>query len=789
MRTAEITLLHKKNARTNFANYRPISLLNCDYKILSRALCIALKPVIASLVHPDQTGFIPGRLISDNGLLFSSILEYADWCEEDEVRGGFLALDFEKAFDSVAFDWIEKVLQKAGIPTTFIKWVKLLYNNPLSAIMVNGKRGALFVVGRGIRQGCPLSPLIFALCVEPMACAVRAEPNLRGLVLKSAKVSLKISLFADDSSLFVQNVFEMKLAISIVQLFCQAAGMKLNAAKTEGVWLGNYEGTPPAGCPPGIKWLKRGEPIRILGYWLGRGVDESLVWAQVENKLSQRLAGWKGRSLTPLGRSLALKVMIMSCVWYLAFNITMKPARANRLRSVFWNFIWRGDTNLDLHTSLKTTAGHISREVAMSKYCDGGIQAIDFLDQVQAMRVKWLKLLLEPSHEAKWKAVVNARLCTALAPWFRSAHACICYKKFTPTIKHDLPTIWRETFAAFTNLNPQRTPDAAPSKLAVLRTPLWGNPEMGLGLTARWQRWAEGDIRTVGDIWDQDAQDWATLRSMSPDPDRFTVRDYAAIVAAIPADWVKILTTEEEWSPGPDSPASDDDDDEDDDDDDKKMEADTFTQDWGWKSAAGPISSLRESTVRETRLASLYTAPSKGPVKWEPLFPHVLEDSPNWHRAWLAVHRLRADPNVRYFLWQVMHGALRVGEHGMIKNFLAATDTPNTCPHCHGIETITHALFTCPFAEKVWTALSPLVDILLPTSWVRDNLKEWCLIGGFGSAGSLGHRKLSLFPDRVDALRVTVPWLIWKARCNLLFERGTSSPYDVARNCLRQLTP
>ena len=70
MRTAEITLLHKKNARTNFANYRPISLLNCDYKILSRALCIALKPVIASLVHPDQTGFIPGRLISDNGLLF-----------------------------------------------------------------------------------------------------------------------------------------------------------------------------------------------------------------------------------------------------------------------------------------------------------------------------------------------------------------------------------------------------------------------------------------------------------------------------------------------------------------------------------------------------------------------------------------------------------------------------------------------------------------------------------------------------------------------------------------------
>ena len=83
--------------------------------------------------------------------------------------------------------------------------------------------------------------------------------------MKAVEVSLKISLFADDSSLFVRNVVEMSLALSSVQLFCSAAGMKLNSGKTEGIWLGNAEGTPPADYPQGIKWLKRGEPIRILG--------------------------------------------------------------------------------------------------------------------------------------------------------------------------------------------------------------------------------------------------------------------------------------------------------------------------------------------------------------------------------------------------------------------------------------------------------------------------------------------------------------------------------------------
>ena len=468
----------------------------------------------------------------------------------------------------------------------------------------------------------------------------------------------------------------------------------------------------------------------------------------------------------------------MSCVWYLAFNIAMKPARAKRLNTVFWNFVWRGDTTLDMNTQLNTTAGHISRKVMKGKYCDGGLQAIDFQDQVQAMRVKWLKLLLDPQHTAKWKPIVIARLQHALSPWFITPHACICYKRFSPLIRGRMPALWRESFSAFTNLHPVQVPSATPSRLTVMRYPLWGHPDIGLGLTVRWQRWAEVDIHIVGDLWDPDTKDWYPLHEVVDNTDRFTVKDYADIIAAIPADWVEILKSEEE---------------DDDSDDDSpgvllSERKDNFSLTWGWKCADGSTTSLHNSTVRCTRLATLTSAPSKGPATWDKLYPHVRLDSPNWPRAWLAVHRLRADPNVRYFLWLVMHGALRVGEHGMIKKYLATTNTASTCTHCGSTETISHALFECPFAQQVWGALEPLLTTLLPLPWVRNNLQEWCLLGGFGSAGTLGQRRLSSYPDRVDAVRVVVPWLIWKARCNALFERVVSSPYDVARCCMRALT-
>jgi hypothetical protein len=229
MRLAELTFLHKKNTKTKFANYRPLSLTNCDYKILTKTLTNALNPAIDKLVHTDQTGFVKGsRWISDNGMLLSSIIDFADFAEEGEVEGAMVFLDFQKAFDSLSHSFMVEVLRKAGIPNDFIRWVKLLYADPLATPLINGKHGEAFQVGRGIRQGCPLSPILFCLCVEPMAALIRAERNIGGVYIDKVSASLKLSQFADDTTLLVRNAKELSIAFAHAAAFCKAAGMQLN---------------------------------------------------------------------------------------------------------------------------------------------------------------------------------------------------------------------------------------------------------------------------------------------------------------------------------------------------------------------------------------------------------------------------------------------------------------------------------------------------------------------------------------------------------------------------------
>jgi hypothetical protein len=200
-------------------------------------------------------------------VVLNSIIDYAELNDEDKIEGGAIFVDWSKAFDSITHDWITKILTKAKIPPEFIKWVSLLYTNPLAAVIINGKCGKKNRVGRGVRQGCPLSPLLFALCVEPLACAIRQNEAITGLYIKSLtdKTPVKISLFADDTTLFLKNKNEIDIAFTIINEFGLASGMQLNETKTIGLWLGNKECKPPTHCNSSINWMQWGQVTRVLG--------------------------------------------------------------------------------------------------------------------------------------------------------------------------------------------------------------------------------------------------------------------------------------------------------------------------------------------------------------------------------------------------------------------------------------------------------------------------------------------------------------------------------------------
>ena len=173
--------IYKKKDKRQIGNYRPITLLNADYKVMTRVLATRLAMVAATLIHPDQAGFIPGRQIFHHIKLTKLLINQA---EASEMNGCIVALDQEKAYDKINHDYLWEVLRHMGFPASFIRTIKGLYADAQSVVIVNGETSEAFRVVRGVRQGDPMSCLLFNLAIEPLACALR-NSNLIGFEIAS----------------------------------------------------------------------------------------------------------------------------------------------------------------------------------------------------------------------------------------------------------------------------------------------------------------------------------------------------------------------------------------------------------------------------------------------------------------------------------------------------------------------------------------------------------------------------------------------------------------------------
>ena len=341
-----IKLLPKKDKNPQFVpNLRPITLLNVDVKILTRALSICLKNVLHEIVHSDQQAFIKNRYIG-NTVLDSYTMAAAALNSDEDSNYIALSLDIEKAFDSVSWDFLYTFMQRIGIPDPFIQWVKILHKGKELRIFNNGHWSRPIRVSNGLAQGCSLSPLLFILCMESLACIVRASPNIEGIPY--ANTDKRIGMIADDTMLVFKATGRGAREVdSILNSFHAQVGLRINYEKSIACTLGRVNHTYVSLFTRQYKWLQDGQGFRYLGLLLGRDEKGQIVerdnYLNFHSKLNQATATLKYAYPSVLGKILQLRTLLASKFVY---HLTLLPSpHPNTLRALnkFYNdFIWQG---------------------------------------------------------------------------------------------------------------------------------------------------------------------------------------------------------------------------------------------------------------------------------------------------------------------------------------------------------------------------------------------------------------------------------------------------------------
>jgi exonuclease III len=397
--------IFKKSERSEIANYRPITVLNTDYKIMTKAITTRLTGVIDSLIDTDQAGFIPKRSIFDQVKLAKLVLKHS---EATEYNGAIVALDQEKAYDKIAHDYLWRILIAFNMPQNFINTVKRLYTNAHTSVMINGVLSQSFKIIRGVRQGDPLSCLLFNLAIEPLACAIR-QSNLKGLKVPGQDKRLIVKLFADDTTVYLSSDDDLNHLHDILTNWCTASRAKFNITKTEVIPIGSpgyrswvhharkLHGTHGA-VRESMRFNRDGEPVRILGAWIGNKIDNAVPWAPVVEKIERALDRWDRGHPTLEGRRLIVQMIVGGTTQYLAKVQEMPERITKKLTDMIWEFIWEGNQR----------SAPVNREVMHAQLLEGGKKILDLQARNEAIQLTWLQSYMSTTNRPTWAYFADA---------------------------------------------------------------------------------------------------------------------------------------------------------------------------------------------------------------------------------------------------------------------------------------------------------------------------------------------------------------------------------------------
>ena len=699
-RRGVITCIPKENKPKRFVkNWRPITLLNTTYKIATSCIAERIKGILPKIIGEEQKGFLAGRYIGENIRTLYDVLAYT---ESHNLPGILMLIDFEKAFDSLAWSFIMKTLEFFKFGPELKRWIKIFYTDISACVAVNGDYTGWFQIQRGVRQGDPLSPYLYLISAEILSLLIKKNNDIKGIKLAD-DVEALLSQFADDTSLFLDGTERcFKACVNSLEYFTELSGLKMNFEKTQIVWIGSTKNSD-------VRFMRDKNFIwnpgifKVLGITLSVNIKE-IVPLNYSNKLKEiesLLKLWSRRHLTPFGKITVIKSMALAKIVHLFINLPDPDKNfLNRLNKLFNTFLWDGKR------------AKLNKDILCADYQEGGLKMVDINSFLAAMKVNWFKRLKESTNNSlmnKLTGLINPLLIDLSTIGGEVSYSLMNYLCDSNFFWFDVVKHYRRAYSLCT---PETSKEFISECIHFNSYILKSNKYINL------QDWIQNGITRISDVIDVHGNYYNFEEFVLKYPRlRTNRREYSQVIQAIQNFQIKfniVLNPNEIGN--------------------------NLTKFWQIILKGGSKSIYRLAKKTSKTCSSF--------AKWETLFNEQIP----WKQIFTKISKTTTDPQLKWFQIRTIHRLIPTNRFLHLRSI---KDSPMCTFGCNIEETLSHLFYNCPKIGLFWN------QILV---WIKANCTNCDFLSFSEQLILFGHKKNVITDKVIDLLIVVGKWHIYKCK-------------------------
>ena len=565
-------------------------------------------------------------------------------------KKGFIALlDFEKAFDTVDIEFLLCALEKYKFGPSFRKWIQVLYTQISSCVINNGHSTEFFSVTRGIRQGCPISAMLFLIVVELLSVYIKNCPDIKGLLIDNTLYT--ITQLADDTTIFLENARSVENLMHVMDRFYLCSGLRLNKQKSEVFLLGSCGQCN--NTPNKIGGLKCSvEPFKALGIYFSKDPDQAFE-LNFTRKLSSckiSLNVWAQRSLSIKGKILILKSIIIPNLLYVSSNLYTPDSFISESSDLLYNFIW------------SNKPPKIKKHTIISDIEEGGLRMPHFPTIVQTSKIMWVKKLLSAEY-GQWKELA-----------FKLANVTtfdLCCKNdakymYTPFLFYkQMLNSWYN----FHSAEPQ-------NKEEIMREIVWNNKFICVNkMPVLYKRWKQKGILYIGHLFSPKGKMYTCNEIKDKYHIKFNDMEYLSLARAIPKEWHR-----------------------------KLKQCDNVITPDDTNVLLNAVNKLNSQKVYWNLLGKITKQPTSIDY-WISEFPFLHDDD---FREIYKISKVVSEVRIQSFQYKLLNRIFPC-KHNLCK--WGISNSP-FCTMCNSLDTIEHHLYYCEDANRFWKSLEHWIKTL-----------------------------------------------------------------------------